>query len=72
MNYSYTSIAPVPIIYIMKNNDPNLTDIGIFASTILLSLSGLIAIIASSCRNSRCKDIDLCGLKLHRENINNV
>lgn len=44
------------------NNFPNLGELSVFISAILLSLGGCISIVASSIRRSRCQQILCCGL----------
>jgi len=40
-----------------ENQQPDLGVISVFICSILLSLGGFIAIIASSCRRSRCTKV---------------
>ena len=53
--YSISSTADSP------NNAPDLGELSVFISAILLSLGGCISIVASSIRRSRCQQISLCG-----------
>jgi hypothetical protein len=60
MNYTIYDYQGEPIkIIIDQKNDLNL--IGIFISSLLLSLSGLIAVLFSGLRNSRCNEIKCLG-----------
>lgn len=54
---------------IVINVEDGLTGLGIFLSSLLLSISGLIAVICSSLRKSNCSSIK-CGrcIELKREN----
>ncbi len=45
-----------------NNNFPDLGELSVFISAILLSLGGCISIVASSIRRSRCQQILCCGL----------
>ncbi len=69
---------------IMETNDPSreniivegcggggsLTDLGIFLSSLLLSLSGLIAVMCSSLRKSNCSSIKCSKcLEIERNNM---
>ena len=48
------------------------TDLGIFISGVLLSLGGVIAIIGSQCRQSKCLEIHCSKcLKIKRGDIEN-
>lgn len=67
MNYT---IPPEERITIdIKQN--GLTDLGIFISSLLLSISGLMAVLCSSLRKSNCTSIT-CGkcCQLERGNLN--
>lgn len=44
-----------------NSNYPNLGELSVFISAILLSLGGCISIVASSIRRSRCQEILCCG-----------
>ena len=44
-----------------NNNFPDLGELSVFISAILLSLGGCISIVASSIRRSRCQQILCCG-----------
>jgi hypothetical protein len=44
-----------------NNNFPDLGQLSVFISAILLSLGGFISIVASSIRRSRCHQILCCG-----------
>ena len=59
MNYT-TLNNPTPTPILIQLNSNNLTEIGIFISSLLLSLSGCFAVVFASLRNSRCKKISLC------------
>lgn len=50
-------------------NELSLTDLGVFISGIILSTGGLLAIIGSQCRSSKCKEIKCGKCKILRENI---
>lgn len=65
-----TNFTQASQTYIMKCDKLNLTDLGVFISGIILSCGGLLALIGSQCRNSKCKKITIgkC-IKLDRENI---
>ena len=45
-----------------NSNYPDLGELSVFISAILLSLGGCISIVASSIRRSRCQQILCCGL----------
>jgi hypothetical protein len=65
MNYTSmnTSPSPVPVlIQLSTNNNESLTELGIFISSLLLSLGGCIAVCFTALRNSRCREINICGL----------
>ena len=47
----------------------NLGEIGVFISSVLLSLGGMVAVVFASCRQSRCKKIEMCGIVCDRENL---
>ena len=65
-NSSYNQ--PYPTIVIEE--DPyNLTNLGIFISSLLLSISGCFAVVASHIRTSRCKTIKCWGSECVRENV---
>jgi hypothetical protein len=59
MNYT-TLETPTPSPIIVKLNSNNLTELGIFLSSLLLSISGCFAVVMTSLRNSRCKTISFC------------
>jgi hypothetical protein len=59
MNYTILN-NPTPTPILIQLNSNNLTEIGIFISSLLLSLSGCFSVVFSSLRNSRCKKISLC------------
>jgi hypothetical protein len=44
-----------------NHNFPDLGQLSVFISAILLSLGGFISIVASSIRRSRCQEILCCG-----------
>jgi hypothetical protein len=48
------------------------TDLGVFISGVLLSIGGVIAIIGSQCRASKCNEITCSKcLKIKREGVLN-
>ncbi len=48
----------------------NLTDLGIFLSSLLLSISGLLAVLCSSLRKSNCSTIKCCKcMEIERTNL---
>ncbi len=49
-----------------NSNYPDLGELSVFISAILLSLGGCISIVASSIRRSRCKQILCCGFNCLR------
>ena len=59
MNYT-TLNNPTPTPILIQLNSNNLTELGIFISSLLLSISGCFAVVMASLRNSRCKKISLC------------
>ena len=65
-NYSYQQPFQTVVI---ESNEYNLTNLGIFISSLLLSLSGCFAVVASHLRSSRCKTINCCGASCVRENV---
>lgn len=71
MNNTFDSLdlnSP-PIIY---EPQESLTTWGIFLSSLILSLSGGIAVVMSSIKQSRCSKINgCCGLTCTREIIEN-
>ena len=68
MNYTiYTHDEPL-VITIKQGSDLNL--IGIFISSLLLSLSGLLAVLFSGLRNSRCNKIKCMGSSCTRDVAN--
>ena len=66
-NYTLSTTGKQEIIIKMEQG---LTDWGIFLSSLLLSISGLIAVICSSLRKSNCSKIK-CGscCELQRNNL---
>lgn len=66
-NYTLSTTGKQEIIFKMEEG---LTDLGIFLSSLLLSLSGLIAVLFSSVRKSNCSKIK-CGscCELERNNL---
>lgn len=74
-SYNYTidnqsHSAPNTNQEIVIQIEDGLTGLGIFLSSLLLSISGLIAVICSSLRKSNCSTIK-CGscCELHRNNL---
>lgn len=65
-----SSYEDTPPYIVIDKCDNNLTDLGIFLSSLLLSISGLIAVLCSSLRKSNCTTIK-CGkcLALERDNL---
>ena len=62
---STTSIVPCPDCLC-----PSIySELGVFISSILLSLGGIFSILLVWCRKSKCTSIDLCGLKIKRTHI---
>lgn len=49
------------VIHFQLDQSENLTTIGIFVSSLLLSLGGCIAVILSEIRKSRCIEINCAG-----------
>ena len=45
------------------------SELGVFISSILLSLGGIVSILLVGCRKSNCSEISCCGLKLKRSNL---
>lgn len=67
---SYVEPTNAPdYVIIQPNTMENLGTIGVFASSLLLSLGGCIAVVFSSLRQSRCKNISCCGVSCQRENL---
>ena len=66
-NYTLSTTGKQEIIIKMEQG---LTDWGIFLSSLLLSISGLIAVVCSSLRKSNCSKIK-CGscCELQRNNL---
>ena len=65
MNYTiYNQDEPL-VITIKQGTDLNL--IGIFISSLLLSLSGFLAVLFSGLRNSRCNKIKCMGSNCTRD-----
>ena len=56
-----------PIIINVPTRVEDLTSIGIFISSILLSLGGCITMILAQFQKSKCKTIKLCGFDCKRE-----
>ena len=71
MNFTTLSTSDTEpmVIYVNTGMKENLGTLGVFLSSLLLSLGGCIAVVFSSFRQSRCKNISCCGLKCDRENI---
>lgn len=67
MNYTIETQGNQSIVISVEEG---LTDLGIFLSSLLLSISGLIAVTCSALRKSNCKTIE-CGkcCKLERDNL---
>lgn len=65
MNYTIYNQEEPLVITIKQEADLNL--IGIFISSLLLSLSGLLAVLFSGLRNSRCNKIKCMGSSCTRE-----
>lgn len=56
-----------------ENQQPDLGVISVFICSILLSLGGFIAIIASSCRRSRCTKVGgCCGINCVRDPVDDL
>ena len=69
-NLTTYSLEPEPVTTIViEQSKENLGTIGVFVSSLLLSLGGCIAVMFSSMRQSRCKNIKCCGLSCIRENL---
>tara|TARA_R100001163_G_C4914792_1_gene97527 strand:- start:112 stop:348 length:237 start_codon:yes stop_codon:yes gene_type:complete len=70
-NYSYTEFLQQPTTNVKLEQGENLGTIGVFASSLLLSLGGFFAMIFTGLKNSRCKDISCCTgcIKCTRENL---
>lgn len=52
------------------NCPSSLTDLGVFISGVILSIGGLIAIIGSQCRQSKCNEISCSKcFKIKREGV---
>jgi hypothetical protein len=68
MNYT---ISPEDERIYIDIKQSGLTDLGIFISSLLLSVSGLLAVLCSSLRKSNCSSIK-CGscCQLERGNLN--
>ena len=69
-NYSQSQIIGQPTsppINLNIKNQENLGTISVFISAILLSCGGFIAMLFSSMKNSRCVDIDCCGITCKRK-----
>ena len=51
--------------------DCSLTEYGIFISSLLLSMTGVISVCLLSCRKSNCSSISLFGrcIKIERDNL---
>ena len=47
----------------------NLTELGIFISSLLLSVAGCFAVVASHLRKSNCTEIGCCGVACKRQNM---
>ncbi len=54
-----------------NSNYPDLGELSVFISAILLSLGGCISIVASSIRRSRCQEILCCGFSKCLRNVPN-
>ena len=65
MNYSIYNTGEPLVITIKQGTDLNL--IGIFISSLLLSLSGFLAVLFSGLRNSRCNKIKCMGSSCTRD-----
>lgn len=63
---NYYRIEGEPLI-IYPNREEDLTTMGIFISSLLLSIGGLLALTSEACRRSRCSKLDLCCIKCDRE-----
>ncbi len=55
------NISSSEVIHFQLDQSENLTTIGIFVSSLLLSLGGCIAVILSEVRKSRCMEINCAG-----------
>ncbi len=58
-----------PNMIILQGTEENLGTLGVFLSSLLLSLGGCVAVVFSSLKQSRCKNISCCGIKCDRENL---
>ena len=58
-------------VHFEMNQKESLTTIGIFVSSLLLSLGGCIAVILSEVRKSRCMEINCAGGSCVRD-VNSV
>tara|TARA_R100001369_G_scaffold89485_1_gene127129 strand:- start:338 stop:565 length:228 start_codon:yes stop_codon:yes gene_type:complete len=55
---------------VCKDTPMDLTNLGVFISGLLLSIAGIIAVVGSQCRQSKCSDISISKcIKIKRDNI---
>jgi len=68
-NYSQmlNNMNEEPIIINVPTRVEDLTSIGIFISSLLLSCGGCITMILAQFQKSKCKTIKLCGFDCKRE-----
>ena len=70
MNNSISTLTldePSVINVNSPEQNENLTTLGVFLSSLLLSVGGLFAMVMSSIRNSKCKNVKCCGLSCESE-----
>ena len=63
---TYFRVEGDPLV-IYPNREEDLTTKGIFISSLLLSIGGLLALTSEACRRSRCTKLDLCCFQCNRE-----
>ena len=70
---SNASQAAYIVLVSESNSDPcqDLTQWGIFLSSLLLSLTGVLSMCMMGCRRSNCSEVQLCKgcLQIKRENL---
>lgn len=65
-NYSQMVQEGTPIVINYGSREEDLTSIGIFISSILLSSGGCITMILAQLQKSKCKKINACGFDCNR------
>jgi hypothetical protein len=70
MNFSNAINSEPETVYIRTGED--LSSIGLFAGSLIMAVGGLVSILFSNFKTSRCTTIDCCGIKCNRKPLDNL